>query len=260
MVQVQYGPLRRFEGLPSLKVLAINASQRASGQSKTQLLMEPLLEGMRQAGAEVETIHLRQKNIHPCVACISCWISTPGRCVQQDDMTLELYPKWLASDLVVYATPVYHLTLSSSLKMFFERTLPVVEPYWIEEGGRMTHPYRQQTPAAVVLATSTFPEEAVFGPLSSYMRLLCRAGMARTLLAEIYRPAAESLVGRRQARKRGEVLAAAEQAGREIIRDGKVSEATMAKICQPIGDPADLARTANAVWRNVIERGFRLER
>jgi multimeric flavodoxin WrbA len=242
-----------------MKVLALNASQRAVGPSKTQVLLESLAAGMRQAGAEVEIVPLRGKTIGFCKSCISCWIATPGRCAQQDDMSRELLPKWLAADVVVYGMPLYHYMVPASMKAFIERTLPLVEPYWLPKDDHMEHPFRGQAPAAVVVGVSAFPELAGFDHLSSYMRFLCQRGCARALLAEIYRPAMEALsAGRRMAEKRREVLAAVEQAGRELVQSGAVAPATLATIQQPIGEPAALAETANMMWREVIARGYRL--
>jgi hypothetical protein len=204
-------------------------------------------------------VALRDKTIRFCVGCVSCWTATPGRCAQQDDMSLELLPKWLAADVVVYAMPLYHFMMPASMKAFIERTLPLVEPYWELKDGHMEHPVRGQAPAAVVLGVCAFPDMSCFDHLSAYMRFLFSRGCARALLAEIYRPAMEALaVGRRMADKRREILAAVEQAGREIVQAGAVAPQTLATIQQPIADPAALATSANALWRELVARGYRL--
>ncbi len=95
-----------------MNVLAINSSLRRGGQSKTELMLGHLVEGMRQAGAEVEVVHLRDKEVNYCIGCFGCMTKTPGKCGQQDDMTAELFPKWLESDLVIYATPLFHHTVN----------------------------------------------------------------------------------------------------------------------------------------------------
>ena len=41
-----------------MKVLALNSSPRTGGESKTELMLNYLVEGMRSAGAEVEVIDL----------------------------------------------------------------------------------------------------------------------------------------------------------------------------------------------------------
>jgi multimeric flavodoxin WrbA len=44
-----------------MKVLALNSSPRKEGQSKTELMLGHLVSGMQEAGADVETVHLREK-------------------------------------------------------------------------------------------------------------------------------------------------------------------------------------------------------
>ena len=95
-----------------MKILAINSSPRTGGQSKTELMLNHLIEGMQEAGADVEVVNLRGKKINYCIGCFTCWTKTPGQCIHKDDMTKELFPKWQNSDLVVYATPLYHYTVT----------------------------------------------------------------------------------------------------------------------------------------------------
>ena len=78
-----------------MKVLAINSSPRGDGQSKTELMLNHLVKGMREAGAEVEVVELRKRKVNNCIGCFTCWTKTPGVCIHKDDMTKELYPKWL---------------------------------------------------------------------------------------------------------------------------------------------------------------------
>ena len=54
-----------------MKVLAINSSLRKGGQSRTEMMMNHLVEGMREAGAEVDVVHLRQKKIKYCIGCFT---------------------------------------------------------------------------------------------------------------------------------------------------------------------------------------------
>ncbi len=82
-----------------MKVLAINSSPRSGGQSKTELMLNHLAEGMQEAGANVEVVNLREKKIKNCIGCYTCWTKTPGKCVHKDDMAKELFPKWLESDM-----------------------------------------------------------------------------------------------------------------------------------------------------------------
>lgn len=231
-----------------MNVLALNSSPRTGGESKTERLLKPLVQGMQDAGARVDVVELRKKKINDCIGCFTCWTKTPGVCVHKDDMTLELYPKWLESDVVIYATPLYHFTMNAVLKAFIERTLPVLEPWIIQRNGKSTHPLRHPHPAVVVLSVAGFLDDDVFDLLSSHMRFLFREG----LLAEIYRPGAESLDMPPLAEKTQDILEALVQAGRELVEQRRVAEATMARIRQPLGDPQAFAAMANVFWRTCI--------
>ena len=52
-----------------MKILALNSSPRSGGQSKTEIMLNALVSGMRKAGADVEVVHLRKKKIKNYVIC-----------------------------------------------------------------------------------------------------------------------------------------------------------------------------------------------
>lgn len=237
-----------------MRVLALNSSPRTGTVSKTELMLDHLVDGMREKGAEVEVVNLHKKKINYCVGCFTCWTKTPGKCVLKDDMALELLPKYLECDLCVLATPVYHYTLNAQMKAFLERTLPIIEPFFVFENGVTTHPKRQQLPATVFLSGAAFPEPAVFDQLRSYIRFL----FGETLVAEIYRPAAEMLATTGSNDSVADVLDALTQAGRELAEATTVSSATLSRIEQPIADFEDMAPFANRVWQICIDKGITL--
>lgn len=234
-----------------MKIMAVNSSPRASGQSKTELMLNYLVQGMRAAGGEAEVFHLREKKVKNCLGCFTCWTKTPGQCVIKDDMTSELFPKFLESDLLVLATPLYHYGLNAAIKTFVERTLPVLEPFFAKRAGRTVHPLRAKHPAVVVLSVAGFPEISVFDQLSSHMNYLYQQG----LLAEIYRPAAESMASPMYKDTAKDILKATEQAGRELVESMKVSPETMARITQPLDDSQSIAKIANLFWKTCIADG-----
>ena len=244
---------RKKEG--AMKILALNSSPRSGGESKTELMMNFLVQGMREAGADVDVVDLRKKKINPCAGCFTCWTKTPGVCIHKDDMALDLFPKFLQSDLVVYASPLYHFTVNAAMKTFIERTLPILQPF-LEEGKGMTkHPLRHSFPKAVVLSVAGFPEMSVFDQLSAWVRFLF--GRGGNLVAEIYRPAAESLVLPFFKEKSREILGAVKEAGKEIVKDMKVAPETLARVTQDIaGDKEVIRKMANLMWKSCIAEGI----
>jgi len=242
-----------------MKVMAINSSPRGDDQSKTGMMLNSLVEGMREADAEVEVVSLSKKTIKPCTGCFSCWIKTPGKCIHKDDMTRELFPRWLESDLVVYASPLYHYTVNSEMKAFIERTLPVLEPFFISTEGRTHHPLRSQAPKVAMLSVAGFPENSVFDQLSSWANFIFGSNRVHEneLVAEIYRPMAEALANPYYQDIAKDVLSATNAAGHELVASLSISNETMAKITQPmVSNPENFLELGNLMWKTCIAEGI----
>ncbi|MCI6766707.1 MAG: flavodoxin family protein [Lachnospiraceae bacterium] len=56
--------------------------------------------------------------MHPCTGCVACGYEGP--CVQKDDVEM-IRQKLLASDMVVFATPLYYYGMSAQLKLVVDR-------------------------------------------------------------------------------------------------------------------------------------------
>jgi len=237
-----------------MKVLALNSSPRGGGQSKTEWMLDHLVEGMQSAGADVQKIDLRNKKINYCIGCFTCWTKTPGKCVHKDDMTKELFRKYIAADLVVYATPLYHFTLNAEMKAFIERTLPILEPFLIKkEDGKTSHPLRYPHPDAVWVSVAGFPELSVFDQLSHYVKFMFK----HRLLAEIYRPAAETMMGRGREIVRDDIAKGVQQAGKELVETRSVEQDTLGIIQQPIfsSEEGGFHGLGNLFWKTCIAEG-----
>jgi multimeric flavodoxin WrbA len=238
-----------------MKVLALNSSPRGDGQSKTELMLTHLVKGMREAGVDVEVVDLRKKSVKHCIGCYTCWTKTPGVCIHKDDMTLELFPKWRDSDLVVYATPLYHFTLNATMKAFIERTLPFLEPYLEDHGGKTGHPARFKHPKVVLLSVAGFPEISVFAQLSSWANFVF--GRHGILVAEIYRSMAEGMNTPYLTEMTNDVLQATVLAGREIVQHSKISPETLTRMTRPlVDDPTPYFKMANLFWKTCIAEGL----
>ncbi|MBT7685367.1 MAG: flavodoxin family protein, partial [Candidatus Marinimicrobia bacterium] len=113
-----------------MKIFAINSSARTGDVSKTEIVLNWLVEGMQDAKADVEVVNIHRKKINYCKGCFVCWTKTPGKCVYKDDMSKELLSKYLECDLAIMATPLFHYTVNAKLKTFIERTLPMAMPFF----------------------------------------------------------------------------------------------------------------------------------
>jgi multimeric flavodoxin WrbA len=245
----------RFERKENtMKILALNSSPRGEGQSKTELMLNHLVLGMREAGAQIEVVDLCKKTVRNCAGCFTCWTKTPGVCVHKDDMTNELFEKFIGSDLVVYGTPLYNFTVNATMKAFIERTLPILQPFFEAKGDATIHPLRHQIPKAVVLSVAGFPEMSVFDQLSSWVHFIF--GRTGNLVAEIYRPAAEIMSVPIFEDKVRQILEATRKAGQEIVHSMKISDETLALITQDIvTDKEVLRKIANLSWKSCIAEG-----
>jgi len=59
------------------------------------MLLDALVKGMRDAGAEVEMVRLRKKTVKNCIGCFTCWAKAPGVCAHKDDMAGDVFPRRL---------------------------------------------------------------------------------------------------------------------------------------------------------------------
>ncbi len=231
-----------------MQIVAFNSSPRNNDTSKTELVLQKFLEGARRAGASTETVYLRKYKINNCLGCFSCWLKDLGRCVQKDDMSEELFGRYLQADIAVLATPVYHMTMNGRMKTFIERTLPMVDPLGMNrEGG---HPYRfEKVPKVAVVSVCAFWEQSMFQALSLTMRLI----LGPELVAEIYRHSSEALAVPELKSQADKVLAAAAQAGEELVRDGKIKEETLAAATQDLAPAKVMAEMSRQWWAQAIE-------
>ncbi len=100
-----------------LSILGIQGSPRGV-KSRTRMLLQWVLAGAADAGAETELIDLADLRIEACIACESC--SLTGRCVFSDDFPL-LYERLIRADGVVFGSPVYIDNVTGQMKIFIDR-------------------------------------------------------------------------------------------------------------------------------------------
>ena len=234
-----------------LKILAIQGSPRPK-VSNTDVLLQEFLKGAQSQGAETETVYLKQKDIHPCVGCYTCWTKTPGVCIFKDDMP-ELLEKVRSCDIMVYATPLYYYNMTSLLKAFQDRLLPLLDPHLIKTGETYRHPPRYQVNRKMALvSTCGFPEISHFDGLRHIFRHLEGNGQV-PLIGELLMPGGELLKQEGLKEKAQVVLQAAYQAGVEVVRDGRVSKETEAEIQKPLLKADEMAEMANLWWDSYLE-------
>jgi multimeric flavodoxin WrbA len=116
-----------------MKVIGVCGSPR---RGNTEWMLNTLMEEVKRGGAETEILLLRKMDIKMCRGCLACekgGKERKGDCITKDDMA-AVYPKLIAADVIILATPGYMEMLSGLLKNFLDRTCAV----WPRlEGKRM---------------------------------------------------------------------------------------------------------------------------
>lgn len=104
-----------------MKILVINSTYRPEGT--TTELARAFMDGARAAGAEAETIMLRDRKIGYCANCLHCY-RTPGDgiapCSIKDDMD-DIIPRIVEADGIVFASPVHNGFVTGLMTVFWER-------------------------------------------------------------------------------------------------------------------------------------------
>ena len=99
-----------------LKVPGISTSPRLKGNS--DLLLRQALSGAEQAGSQVEYLRLCDYKIDGCHECYAC--ATTGQCQVKDDYQ-PILDKMLQTDRIIFATPVFFMTVSAQAKLLIDR-------------------------------------------------------------------------------------------------------------------------------------------
>ncbi len=100
-----------------MRVIGIVGSPRKGGNTAT--LVDRILAGAAEAGAETKVYNLNELNIKGCQACGYCK-THDGVCRQKDDMT-PIYADLLASDGIVVGSPIYMSYLTAQTMLFVNR-------------------------------------------------------------------------------------------------------------------------------------------
>jgi FMN-dependent NADH-azoreductase len=217
-----------------VKILVLNSSPHKS-EGGTGRVLSPFIEGARSAGADVELVHLLGKEIRPCLGCFDCWTRTPGCCLQHDAMD-ELLPRFAAADTIVYATPLYVDGMNGTMKLFIDRCIPLIEPWFELRDNHCRHPRRPGFKASrvVLVSAAGFTEVDNFDPLIAHLKAACR-NMGCDFAGALVRPYAASLeyIARFGAPVQ-DVFDACTEAGREVVETGRISEAVQARVARDL--------------------------
>ena len=105
-----------------MNVLIIHASPRRKGVTST-LLSE--MQAAIDPAHKIETVRVHDLNIKPCIGCMKCRPDRPCILPRDDAQALAEKVRW--ADLIIIGCPVYWGNMPGTLKLFFDRNVPLFE-------------------------------------------------------------------------------------------------------------------------------------
>jgi len=151
------------------KVLVISTSLRP--RSNSHALADEFARGAADAGNEVKTVSLRDKEIHFCIGCLSC--QKTGRCVIKDDAP-EIVEMMREAEVIAFATPIYYYEMCGQMKTLLDRANPLYGSDY-----RFTDIYMLTSAAE---DEPTTPQRAITG-LAGWIDCFDRAHLAGSVFA-----------------------------------------------------------------------------
>jgi len=237
-----------------MKITAFNGSPRGK-KGNTYIMTEEFLKGASEAGAQVEQVLLAEKKINHCMGCFRCWVKTPGSCFINDDMK-PLLKKLIATDVIVFATPLYVDNVTGLMKNFMDRIIPMGDPHIVkDEKGESRHPSRhEKTAKIVVISNCGFPEESHFQVLELLFKRVAR-NMHSEVIAEIYRGEGELLkqTGPELKPIIDKYKSVLRKAGREIVELSGLSGETIEELKKPLVPHDKYVATANKFFDRIVQ-------
>jgi multimeric flavodoxin WrbA len=100
--------------------LAVNASPRKN--SNTGILIENVLQPLRDAGWKTETVRIGAKPMSGCIACLQCGKLKNGRCAITTDAFNDIYALMVEADAVILGTPTYFTDVTAEMKALIDRS------------------------------------------------------------------------------------------------------------------------------------------
>jgi NAD(P)H-dependent FMN reductase len=241
-----------------MKVLLVRGNPRKIGY--THRFTELFLQGLREVKAEVVDVDLSTRNLLPCLGCYHCWLVAPGQCVHPDDMG-ELLERVLWCDVLVCATPLYFYSMSSSMKVFIERLLPLTKQGFvgtprglIRNSTRYPEWWAGKRLISLIVGALRDPE--TYRPANETFQLIAD-GTALELGGQLIRPESYLTDYPLSKPKTLKLIEAAfVEAGRQAGTHGRLTERTMREAALPLApDFEHFHAYANIYWAQATELG-----
>ena len=102
-----------------MKVIAFNGSARKNGN--TSILLNAVLDEIKNEGIDTEIISLAGKSLKGCIACYKCFQNKDRKCSVEKDALNKHIDKMLEADGILLGSPTYFADVSATIKALIER-------------------------------------------------------------------------------------------------------------------------------------------
>lgn len=218
-----------------MKVLAINSSPNKE-KGNTSVVLTPFLDGMREAGADVELYYTSELSIHPCTEDQGTYSDNAIMNTGTNDIEWLIH-LYRTTDVLVLASPVYWGGITGSMKIFIDSLQPVRRPELELWGGTSRYAPRNdmiRRRRIVLVSSAGCWEHETFDPVLAHIRAIS-FGLHGDYIGALIRPHADSMkpfYEREEAVE--EVVTAARQAGRDLQLQGSISHRILDQVSRDI--------------------------
>jgi len=99
--------------------LALSGSPRKGGN--TEILLNRVLEPLREGGWETELLQVGGQELRGCLACGKCFENRNRRCVIERDIFNQVAEKIFRADALILGSPTYFTDVTAEMKALIDR-------------------------------------------------------------------------------------------------------------------------------------------
>jgi multimeric flavodoxin WrbA len=213
-----------------MQVLVINGSARKE-KGYTALILNPFINGMREAGAQVNLLYSKQLDVTPCIGDFSCWYKNPGKC-HINDVMQSFYPKLKEADILVLGIPVY-FPLPGAMQNFLNRLMPLANPILKYQNSHTQIRFNDDVKIKKIVLVSAcgWWEKGNFDTVTRIVKEICQK-VSVDFTGSVLRPHADLLSEEKDEAK--EIFETLKKVGFSLIRDGILSKDLLEIVAQPL--------------------------
>ena len=239
------------------KLLLLNGSPHRE-KSTTYQVAKAFAEGMcRNGDYAVQTVHVCDLHVRPCMGCLSCWARTAGECVIRSDDVPALTEQLKQADTVLECFPLYFFGMPGPVKTLTDRLLAFMATYRGQEppkDGRSFHGLRwpDEHKRFVVLSSCAYSEaEGVYASLRAQFDCIC----GREGYTALFCPQFKTLWDMGDSPRLRRYLDRFRKAGESFAKEGALSAQTVADLSRPPFSQPVYEQLLDAFWSRETAKG-----